>query len=68
MTDRETLEDLLRRAGIAFSKDEETLKDADSVLTVEADDPSPANHGYKGFVTQMGFSEQGELLWMGAWE
>ena len=71
MSDKQTLIDMLTRAGVEFEirthsekkpfrAGGSSLLDYESVVLVEA--------GYSGFVTEFFFDADGALLYMGAWE
>jgi hypothetical protein len=66
VSDQQTLEAMLNRAGIVWTVRED-LNDAAVVLEVLAKD-GPKNLGYIGFVSHLGFDEDGSLLNWGCWE
>lgn len=73
MSDYEQMKAMFRKAGINFSEigpaevdkrwDERTHRE----LLIEAKD-GEHNAGYQGFVSYFGFSDLGDLLWVGMWE
>jgi hypothetical protein len=66
MSELQSMRAILDRAGVVYSVMHED-PDADIVLEIEAG-LGPANRGYPHFVSRIGFSEEGALLWVGAWE
>lgn len=71
MTELEQMKAMLRRAGVNFSEPFAVSRrwepETEHEIVIEADD-GPANVGYGGFVSKMGFTAEGALLWVGAWE
>lgn len=62
MTDRETFEAMLKRAGILYAVD-------GNEITIEADgDDDSKNAGYPGFYSVFFFREDGALERIGSWE
>jgi hypothetical protein len=66
MDDRETLIEMLDRAGVAWEESEDQ-DGAASAIAVSAK-TGDVNLGYSGFFTHFGFNEDGSLKHMGAWE
>ena len=66
MTDLETLQGILTKAGIRFTVDLER-EEAPQVVSVCSLD-GEHNLGYFGFVTDFFFDADGRLFAMGAWE
>lgn len=66
MRDINVIKEILTRAKIQFSEG----LDSDKILTLTVDSGSRdgPNRGYSGFFTEMGFDNNGNLLYMGAWE
>lgn len=78
-SDLHDLERILLAAQVGFSVDRQgDVPDRDFpattwrlILAGGMGDPTPttpANLGYLGFFTAMGFDGNGKLLWVGAWE
>lgn len=68
MTDLETMEAMLDRAGVVYS--EETIPGNRAVVELRMEQGgAPPNQGYPGFVAVLGFNvESGALLWVGAFK
>lgn len=78
-SDLRTIERIFTRAAIAYEVDEarpdrdfpatrHVLTTAGELGSTSTLQRTPANLGYLGFFTVMGFDEDGQLLWIGAWE
>jgi hypothetical protein len=67
MSDRETLEAMLIRAGVKFTSGVYGNDQIFTTLIVESDG-SEVNQGYIGFHTEFVFDRSGQLRSMGAWE
>lgn len=69
MNDLETLQDMLERASVVFTRPEPDprVKGAVSALRVEALD-GPRNRGYPQFISILSFDGNGALISWATWE
>jgi hypothetical protein len=68
MTDHETLEAMLTRAGVIFSSEYGGDKNFTTLIVDAEGHTQSKNQGYIGFYTEFVFDLSGQLVAMGAWE